>query len=712
MKSLTGLLYPVLILLSTHSFAQKTRPDSNAVMPDDANSTVMNAEQQTRAPHLQDLIVTRVNVTDPEARSLTYDITIKNQGDMGILTSFHNYVYLTTDENIGDASDILIDDWYVNIGTFNYFPAGSSKHSGARTVNVCSQPAGDYFVGVVTDAESNIGESDETQNTGYAETPKVSIDFLGDLVLTEARITEISRNSHLLHVQYTIENQGNKNIGQPTDKFDIAAYLSTDDILETDHDLYISKTVDYHVLTAGRSYTRTAYIFVPGDLGLTQGGYCLGLYYDFNNVYEEQYEDNNSAIATNMLVTIPEALPDLVWAYPPFLKYIKDKLDFRWLSFYNYGWKDIIEPFSSRVLLSENKTMNKEDYSLLNKHHTDGLQMLERLHIEGSVSTHDIPGGHYFIIVKADGTDQITELNEDDNTLVSEYPIEIVHINLTYPNGDEIWIMKNPYTIQWTTEGTVPFIDVALYKDGQEYTILDTELANTGSYTYTPLAGLPEASSYQICISETDIHDEGTRTLDFSDDYFSILSHTAPLKPDLIIESFTVSDSTAPDIRFKSMVKNRGNCRAESSTVYIYLSGDTQIDSSDYHIHTWPLSGTLESGATVNSGDTTITVSDIAAGTLYLIAKADAENQIPESNEDNNTGIADHKITVLGKPDYHYADLDHDGDVDIRDIQLVAARYASYAGDNRYREICDIDGDGDIDIADIQKVAALYGRVF
>ena len=63
-------------------------------------------------------------------------------------------------------------------------------------------------------------------------------------------------------------------------------------------------------------------------------------------------------------------------------------------------------------------------------------------------------------------------------------------------------------------------------------------------------------------------------------------------------------------------------------------------------------------------------------------------------------------------PARHYADIDGDFDVDIRDIQLVAARYASYTGDDRYREICDIDADGDIDIADIQKVAALYGRTF
>ncbi len=55
------------------------------------------------------------------------------------------------------------------------------------------------------------------------------------------------------------------------------------------------------------------------------------------------------------------------------------------------------------------------------------------------------------------------------------------------------------------------------------------------------------------------------------------------------------------------------------------------------------------------------------------------------------------------------ADVDCDGDVDIVDIQLVAARWNSSSGDANYDAAYDLDNDGDIDIADIQIVAGQWG---
>ena len=56
-----------------------------------------------------------------------------------------------------------------------------------------------------------------------------------------------------------------------------------------------------------------------------------------------------------------------------------------------------------------------------------------------------------------------------------------------------------------------------------------------------------------------------------------------------------------------------------------------------------------------------------------------------------------------------WADVDGDNDVDIVDIQAVAAHYGTQVGDPGYDPQYDMDGDGDIDIVDIQMVAAWYG---
>ena len=67
----------------------------------------------------------------------------------------------------------------------------------------------------------------------------------------------------------------------------------------------------------------------------------------------------------------------------------------------------------------------------------------------------------------------------------------------------------------------------------------------------------------------------------------------------------------------------------------------------------------------------------------------------------------DGEITVTA---HFWADIDGDNDVDIIDIQLVAARWNTHVGDPDYDPNCDVDNDGDIDIIDIQLVAAWWNQ--
>jgi len=55
-------------------------------------------------------------------------------------------------------------------------------------------------------------------------------------------------------------------------------------------------------------------------------------------------------------------------------------------------------------------------------------------------------------------------------------------------------------------------------------------------------------------------------------------------------------------------------------------------------------------------------------------------------------------------------DLDHDGDVDIADIMLVASRWHTAVGDEDYNPDYDLDGNDKIDIVDIMLVAVHWGE--
>lgn len=84
-------------------------------------------------------------------------------------------------------------------------------------------------------------------------------------------------------------------------------------------------------------------------------------------------------------------------------------------------------------------------------------------------------------------------------------------------------------------------------------------------------------------------------------------------------------------------------------------------------------------------------------------------NKVQLTDEDGQNIPAtstNHAIKIIP---YFWADINRDDQVDIVDIQMVAARWNSKAGDPDYDVTCDVDndgrGDGDIDVVDIQLVA-------
>lgn len=111
--------------------------------------------------------------------------------------------------------------------------------------------------------------------------------------------------------------------------------------------------------------------------------------------------------------------------------------------------------------------------------------------------------------------------------------------------------------------------------------------------------------------------------------------------PNLSSGSFTVGQS----VDWEVTVKNIGNGPADSSTVEYYL-GISSTDLSN------PINSdstsSLDSGESNTDSDSyTFTTSDI--GTRYLICKADNDNDVEESNENNNTRVYGPFTVILPK---------------------------------------------------------------
>ncbi|MBN2102571.1 carbohydrate binding domain-containing protein [bacterium] len=118
-----------------------------------------------------DLTVTNVTVIDAQGPEISCRLTVKNtgQGATGGI-KFKNRIYLSPDKTI-TPSDHLINDWNCS----DNLASDQSKTSYDVPSTVSGVPAGSYYLGVIADAEQVILESNENNNTGYADSPRVTI---------------------------------------------------------------------------------------------------------------------------------------------------------------------------------------------------------------------------------------------------------------------------------------------------------------------------------------------------------------------------------------------------------------------------------------------------------------------------------------------------------------------------------------------------------
>ena len=133
------------------------------------NKYCINEPKIVIPPSLPDLVVTAIHVIDHEGPDISFKLTVKNDGTGTAGTSFKNIIYLSQDSTITD-SDYRVNDWNID-----QLAPGESRTSWDLASSVINVPAGEYYLGAIADAENDISESDETNNTKYADSQQVMI---------------------------------------------------------------------------------------------------------------------------------------------------------------------------------------------------------------------------------------------------------------------------------------------------------------------------------------------------------------------------------------------------------------------------------------------------------------------------------------------------------------------------------------------------------
>ena len=124
-------------------------------------------------------------------------------------------------------------------------------------------------------------------------------------------------------------------------------------------------------------------------------------------------------------------------------------------------------------------------------------------------------------------------------------------------------------------------------------------------------------------------------------EFNNTLIRVVSIGPDLMVSSLTAPNAAGSGaaIAVSDTIKNQGGGVSVASTTRFYLSANATLDASDVLLTGGRLAPGLAAGAT-SAGTTTLTIpAATSTGTYYLIAKADGDGVVLETQESNNTTL-------------------------------------------------------------------------
>ncbi len=121
------------------------------------------------------------------------------------------------------------------------------------------------------------------------------------------------------------------------------------------------------------------------------------------------------------------------------------------------------------------------------------------------------PGTDYQVKISSLSVPSVTDMSDNPFT------VTVSDIQVTSPNGGEIWVKQTAYEITWIDQITEN-VRIELLRNGQVAVVIASSTPSDGSFTYTPSAGLTDATTYRIRIRSV----SNAANSDISDNDFTI----------------------------------------------------------------------------------------------------------------------------------------------------------------------------------------------
>jgi len=501
---------------------------------------------------------------------------------------------------------------------------------------------------------------------------------------------------------------------------------------------------------------------IPADL--PPGDYYIYVETDADNKIYEYSDENNNLTQSNALTILPYPSVDIVVTNFEISGSASSGqfMDISWTIKNNGEAKTLVSKWYDKIFLSLDTELNtEEDISMESFSRSKVLGSQEEYSRTVSVKLPQGISGNYYLIIKADIDDHVSEIDENNNT--SNLP---VHVEFTPPPDLQITSFEiasegtagQPTTVNWTVQnnGTGAanashwYDAVFLSSDDildKGDTCLSSMIHNSilnpmDNYNENTEVDLPIYASglYYILIktdSRNDIYEHNTEDNNLVSQPIAI---TMLPPADLVVTDITVSESAAPGdpVTITWTIENQGqNAAVGRMREGVYISENNTWEYTDPMLGIISRNINLVPGASLqmsmavnlnetftadSSGSITATLPGVTAGEHYIAVRTDLKNNISESDLSNNTLVSDDVInvsvpplegnvpmeaTVFGSNQKKYYQIDVDEGLDLK-ITLTSdvdgAANEIYVAFDRVPTLSDYDDAGNVPFTTNQDV--------
>lgn len=618
--------------------------------------------------NLPDLIAENVQIPAEIEPGVQFTINwdVRNAGSAATQSGFGHNVYISFDQTIGNADDILITQRFspaFAVGQVQSFsqqytvPTLPVRDSSDALIYVVVDPANQVF-------EDNPGGPAETNNTTSVMT---RFEYrVPDLqVQNVTPPTEVDSDTQFA-LQWTTTNAGLRSSNPMWER----VFFSTDN--QVGGDVLLGEFLLNQPIAASESINRVQNVTIPTNSISATGDYFIYVQTDaFNNVNEGANENNNitfSPVRVRRLLRPDLAVTNIT--APP-TAFFDQEIQVQWTVSNNGTGPTNAPNWTDRLYIGPNPSLNAA--TLLAT--TSNVSFLDTGESYVASATVRVPrgiSGNYHLIVNTDINNAVNEENESNNLSTQSIAISVPllpDLRVSNVQAPEEGFGGAPILVSWTVtnngDGTVPanestWTDTIVLSrdtvlDGSDQVIGSRQRSGTlpagGSYTVSNFSvNLPQNAfgEYYVFV----VTDAFGQVYEFNNENnnsdYDRVDPGSPMDvlgtpPDLTIPAPINAPSSiiaGQGLTASFTVLNQGAFDAVGNwREALYLSADQNLDPLNDILLGTTARTTLGAGQSY-APSMNVTIPNCLDGTYYLIAATDAYNSLfefdPKGNGETN----------------------------------------------------------------------------